>query len=85
MTQTDVPPVVSIVFGDREKGGERGAVLAGGQELNFGFGGITKTPCPCGIEGDRRWSAGTEEPLTYNVLRKLQFELTHRICVITHK
>lgn len=59
--------------------------LAGGQALNFGFCRMTKTPHPCDTEGDPRWRTDTEEELTYNVLRKLQFELTHLICVTAHR
>lgn len=44
-----------------------------------------KDPPPMRYRGDPRWCTHTETDLTYKVLRKLQFELTHLICVITHR
>lgn len=61
MTQTDVPPFVSIVLAREAMGGGRGVGLAGRQALNFGFCRMTKTPHPCDTEGDPRWCTDTEE------------------------
>lgn len=86
MTQTDVPPFVSIVLAGQAKGeGGRKRDKAGwGPSTEFWVLQNDKDPPPMLLrQGDPRWCKDTGEDLTYNVLRKLQLELTRLICVIT--